>query len=272
MDPTATADLEALCITAAKSIARGYQDSGPPFDVRPLLDHFNISEVRERPLDRDARLVFQNGRLAIEVNPLFPANRRRLSVAHELGHILINQCSGADVLCADHDDPASESLCNRLAGELLAPQSAVTRYFERNPALGAWQDPVRCSSLVSAAKAFGISIDAMACRVFHDLKMQRNAVALVWRHSRNSTRLDSEYDLRLASVWHCIESLRFIPRNKTAPPRSVIRRAFRENGVLLGQECLCLGSLRGNFRVEAVGVGNQFSPGTSRAVLALVST
>jgi hypothetical protein len=266
--------LEVQCINAAKSIAREYEHACPPYDVQPLLDHFNISEIRERPIDRDARLVFQDGRLAIEVNPLFPANRRRLSLAHELGHLLINHCSGDAAVCADHGDSASEALCNRLAGELLAPESAVIRYFEDNPTLATWQDSVRCSSLVSAAAAFGISVDAMACRVFHDLKLARSKVALVWRYCRNSDRSDSECDLRLSSLWHCIESLRFIPRNKTAPTASVIRRAFQENGVVVSEEYLCIGSLKGNFLIEAVGIGNQFEHNRGQAprgVLAVVS-
>jgi hypothetical protein len=178
------------------------------------------------------------------------------------------------MLCADHDDPASEALCNRLAGELLAPDSAVIKYLGGRPTLGPWQDSVRCSTLISAATAFGISIDAMACRVLHDLKMEAKKVALVWRHCRNSDRPDSVLDLRLSSTWHCIDSLRFIPRNKTAPADSVIRRAFEETGVLGDQENLSLGSLRGNFHVEAVGLGNQHSSSApaSRAVLALVTT
>lgn len=267
-----TADVKARCISAAKSIAREYASLGPPFGFQLLLERFNISEVRERPLDRDAKLVFQDGHLAIEINPLFPLNRRRLSIAHELGHILINEQSGRGPLYAGHDDPSSEALCNRLAGELLAPDSAVRAYFGDQATLASWQDSVRCSTLMSGAARFGISIDAMACRVFNNLEMVPSKVALIWRYSRNSTDPRSDADLRLASAWHCIPKLGFIPRNKTASPSSVITRAFREAGVFTAEEDLRLGALTGTVSVEALGAGKHFREGVaSRAVLAIVS-
>src|SRR5277367_5761155 len=117
-----TDEIKELCISAAKSVTSEINWLGPPFPLDPLLERFNVFEVRERPINGDARLVYRDGRLIIEVNPLSPANRRRHSVAHELGHLLLNQCAGRDVLYSGHGDPVSERICDRIAGELLAPE------------------------------------------------------------------------------------------------------------------------------------------------------
>jgi IrrE N-terminal-like domain len=268
--------VKAQCLSAANTVTREYKDQRPPFSVERLFAHFGVSEIRERPIDCDARLVFQTGRLVIEVNSLSPRNRRRLSIAHELGHVLLNQFTGRDALCSDHSDPVSESFCDRLAGELLAPDWAIHRYFQENPPLARWQQTVRCSTILSAAKAFEISVDALMCRVLHDLALAPATVGLVWRYSRNTkgTDLNSEPVLRLASAWQSSMHFGFIPINKTAPPNSVITKAFLQNGILGCFEELHLGRLKGKFFVEATGFGSQSPQHTcasSRAVLSLLA-
>jgi len=267
-------EIQDSCLSTAKSLTSDMGWADPPFPVQPLLDKFNISEVRERPLNGDARLVYRDGRLIIEVNPLFPPNRRRLSIAHELGHLILNRCSGRDVLFADHGDPVSERLCDRIAGELLAPEWAVRRFFEATPSLAPWQEPVRCSTLIRAAVAFGISVDAMACRVLHDIALAPRTLGIVWRFSRNSSRSTSERALRATSAWHSMTDVGFIPLNKTAPSDSIVAKAFREEGSYSRKEELHLGRLRGNFSVEAAGFGRPCSfrsPSPSRGVLSLIA-
>jgi len=262
-----TGELKERCIKEAKSIGYEFQGSTPPFDIGRVLRRFDIHEVRERPIDRDARLVLHDGRLVVELNPLFPKTRRRLSIAHEIGHSLINQCSGKDLLCTDHNDPAAESLCNRLAGELLAPDWAIRKYFEENQGLDSWQESVRCFTLLTAAKAFELSVDAITCRALHDLALAPRSVGLLWRVLRNSNRPESTPVLRITSAWHSIKNFGFIPMNKTAPPNSVITDALSENRVLARAEELQLGALKGQFLVEAIGFG---SHAYLRSVLSLV--
>jgi hypothetical protein len=262
------------CISTAKSLTSDLQRVGPPFGVESLLDKFDISEIRERPIKGDARLVYTDGHLVIEVNPMFPANRRRLSIAHELGHLILNQCAGCDVRNADHSDPVSERLCDRIAGELLAPEWAVRRFFETTPSLGSWQNSVRCSTLLSAAIAFRMSVDAMACRVFHDLALAPRILAVVWRFLRNTNRPESEPALRVSSAWHSMPHVRFIPLNKTAPSDSVTAKAFREEGFFTSREEMCLGGLKGRFLVEAAGFGRQHPQrdyANLRGVLSLIT-
>jgi len=242
--------------------------------MEPLLERLGVSAVYERPLNGDARLVLRDGRLAIEVNPLFPKTRRRLSVAHELAHLILNRCAGRDQLYDGHSDPLSERLCDRIAGELLAPEWALRRFFDSAPSLAAWQDPVRCSTLLSAARAFAISIDAMACRVVRDLDFASGKTAILWRFSRNSDCAISDPALRVSSAWQPKATKRFIPLNKTAPKDSVVATAFVEEGTFVCDEELSVGGLKGTFHVEAVGFGGKLTQSgspSSRGVLSLVA-
>jgi hypothetical protein len=247
------AGLELSCIDAARQLTQLFADAAPPFSLSPLTEYFGVSEVRERPLDRDARLVFESGRLLIEVNSLYPKVRRRLSIAHEIGHLIIDRCSPNEDSHWGHQDPGIETLCDRLAGQLLAPDWAIRKHFDEFSRLADWRQSIRCSTILAAASKFGLSVDAIACRVVHELRMAPSVFAIVWRHSENSIRPNSERDLRVGSSWHCRRSRIYIPKNKTAPVDSVIRKAAEKEGILCREERLSLGGLRGQFLVEAAG-------------------
>src|ERR1017187_371149 len=102
---------------AAHRLTELYGCRKPPFPIDPLLEHYAVRSVRERVFEHDARLFLDGGHLAIEVNSAFPRVRRRLSIAHEIAHIILRECGGEE--STDHDSPLKESLCNQLAGLLL---------------------------------------------------------------------------------------------------------------------------------------------------------
>jgi Zn-dependent peptidase ImmA (M78 family) len=113
------------CTEVARNLAPLYQLKHSPFASPELLDKFDIYQVRERLLDRDARLILQDGRAIIEVNSLFSEERHRFSVAHEIGHIILNECVGRDRFTVSHGDPAEESCCDRVAEILVATKELV---------------------------------------------------------------------------------------------------------------------------------------------------
>ena len=113
--------LETRCLELARELCKGYADQRPPFPFDGLLERFGITAVRERPLDRDARLVRQSGKLVIEVNSLYPQARQRFSIAHELGHLIVDRCSATPDEHWGKNDPTIETLCDRLASEILSP-------------------------------------------------------------------------------------------------------------------------------------------------------
>jgi len=244
-------EIRLRCTEAALRLTERYVGKDPPFPVDPLLQHYAIHTLSERVFEHDARLYVDAGRLAIEVNSAFPRVRQRLSIAHEIAHLIVRECIGEG--STDHRDPLKESFCNELAGVLLAPDWAVRPHFENAAGLGEWQQRIRCSTLLAAAGAFDVSVDVMARRVLHDLRMAPQMVAVVWRHRENTGVRDSSKALRASSVWHSFGNRFFVPLNKTASAESVISKAYDHDGVFVREEDIRLGSLKGRLPVEAMG-------------------
>lgn len=226
-------------------LAAEFCDGPPPFNLTRLLRHFNVREVRERQLDHDARLVrINDDEYRIDVNTLVSGARRRLSVAHEIAHLIIAQVDQSTTFA---DDANVEALCNDLAGVLLVPDNAVQEYFSRQAAFQGWKTGLTCAAVLGASKEFGVSVEVMARRLFRDLSLRPDAVAIVWRKEREQAPLS------IASSWAHTQSRLFIPRRKTAPGESVVLRAYSKEGTFRSFEVLNFGSLRGQFEHQAAG-------------------
>jgi Zn-dependent peptidase ImmA (M78 family) len=272
--PRSPRSLWESCLQITGSLRSTYESEVPPFSLRGILEHFEVDEVRERLLDRDARLLVDGGRIVIEVNLLFPKVRRRLSIAHEIAHMIVNECAGRARLSISHGDPEEEALCNRLAGELLAPAWALRGYLERSPELLAQEDSIRCSTVFRAAAAFGVSVDVICRRIFQDLRLAPPKIAIIWRERENAQKRPSERSLRICSVWRAPVTVGFVPLNKTAPKDSVISKAFQNGGFLYKEEQIAMGGLAGKFAVEAAAFKCFTSPASrtpATAVLSLLS-
>jgi hypothetical protein len=255
---------------AARRLTELYCCRTPPFSINPLLEYYAVRGVTERVFEYDARLSVDGGLLAIEVNSAFPRVRRRLSVAHEIAHLILRECGEEST---DHNNPLKESLCNHLAGLLLAPDWAIRSHFENFSGLGEWQERIRCSTLLAAASAFDVSVDVMARRIFLDLNLAPRTIAVVWRYRENTSAFDSDKALRVSSVWHSLGEKFFIPLNKTVAAESVISKAYDQDGVFLREEAVHLGGLKGRLTIEAMGFSwfplRQAGP-PSRAVLSIL--
>lgn len=121
-----------------------------PVQVHDIAHALDIAEIREEPLDslegalitgpeRDFGIIAINSRSSLE--------RRRFSLAHELGHFLCawhQQTQDTGFACTRADmawpqDPAKhrqqEAEANRFAIELLAPARFIQPYLRRLPDL-----------------------------------------------------------------------------------------------------------------------------------------
>jgi Zn-dependent peptidase ImmA (M78 family) len=252
------------CVEAARSLRWAYQDEKPPFSLKCLLKHFGVADIRLRLLDRDARLVLSDQRILIEVNSLSPLARRRLSMAHEIAHIILNEVAGRDRYAVSHSDPSAESLCNLIGAQLLSPDWAIRDYLERTGGLVGGPDTVRCRTILSAAEYFGVSVTVMSRRLLLDLDLAPTKIATIWRYQNGA--------LRVSSAWRAPREQRFIPLDKTAPLTSVLRKAYESDGVHRATEQLTFGSLKSPFVVEAEGFRSSPTAGIiTRAVLALLT-
>jgi Zn-dependent peptidase ImmA (M78 family) len=270
---TVDVQLKDACIELARHLACPHPDEDPPFGFAELLKRYKVLEVRERMLDADGHLLAAKGSYVIEVNSAVSTVRRRMTIAHEFGHLIINEVRG-DNSFAGHSDPKVERLCNDVAVELLCPGEPVRSYFDGERSLGDWRNPICCQTVVEAARRFGVSVDVMARRVFLDLRMAPSQAAVLWRCAENPKAPDSSKALRVASAWHCFGREAFVPLHKRVPNGSVVMKAFLKQGSFCRVEQIDLGSLKGHFEVEAMGYMSFPARSMSqpeRAVISLLS-
>ena len=107
-------------------------------------------------------IKFENGEKNIYVNNLESRERKRFTIAHELGHYLLHrnliEKEGGTVLYRGANGDIIEQQANRCAGALLMPESIVKKYFnEINESV-----EIKISIL---ANIFDVSVSAMYTRL-----------------------------------------------------------------------------------------------------------
>jgi IrrE N-terminal-like domain len=222
----------------------------------------------------DARLLAERNGFVIEVNSMFPRVRRRLSIAHEIGHLILNECAGRELADARHSDLGSEDLCNHVAGELLVPDWALTRYLNSNPVFEGWDNSLSTETVLRAAAKFEVSVEVMAKRMFRDLRLAPDRIAVIWRFAENRRNASPVKQLRITGAWHSIGEAFFIPLNKTATSDSLVFRTYETGSRTHGREVISFGSKKREFLVDAVAfpsfsLGGRVPP--ARAVLSLLT-
>lgn len=223
-----------------------YSGRARPHKLSEIAKSLDVKSVKVQPIDRAGLLVQDSdGKFNIVVNSLGSRARQRVTVAHELGHLILARMAGVRL---EDSDEEVEQLCERIAGALLVPGWSLREYFERVRELGDWRERVRCTTLIEGAREFAVSIDLFASRVFREEALRRGSFAVVWRSPSGA-----ESDLRISTSWAPRDSSIFLPRNKTAPADSVIKRAFRRDGTFRASELWRLGSVKGPFSIEARG-------------------
>ena len=267
-------DLSRRCITKARELTRLYQQAGPPYNLSELRAQYKILEVRERPLNGDARLFAEKDGFVIEVNSMFPRVRRRLSLAHEVGHLILNECSGEDLSYSGHSDAEFENLCNQIAGELLVPDWALRIHLDSNPVFDHWDNMLTADTVLRAAATFEVSVEVMARRMFRDLCLAPNRIAVVWRYTENRKNSRTTKQLRITAAWQSTENAFFVPLNKTVSAQSVVFRTYETGKHGSGREIIDFGSAKREFLVDAAAfpsfsLGGNIPP--TRAVLSLLT-
>jgi hypothetical protein len=142
----------------------------PPIDLRDLIERFADVEVVAIPGDCDGLVVGLHGpadRPVILVRSEGSKLRRRFTLAHELGHVLMPWHLGGGFLCdtgrvVDFDESvrasAAEAQANRFAAELLVPSTWLD---ERLAELGA----DRAEPLLAAIREANISAEVACLRL-----------------------------------------------------------------------------------------------------------
>ena len=137
-----------------------------------LASSLGVSRVIEQPLQNgpdgivDAMLIPANNGFVIALNENVSESRRRYSLAHEIGHLVIQKAedNGGDgepnhrfrKARYDHSDQQEERLCQAIAAELLMPAASFTESLDH---LG-----YSLKNIPALAQEFASSITSTAIR------------------------------------------------------------------------------------------------------------
>lgn len=135
---------------AAKQVRNKW---GLGFDpIENLIDELESRNIKILQLDCDddfdACTFLNNGSPVIAINKRFPGDRQRFSIAHEIGHIIL------DV----HKIDQVEKAANRFAGALILPDEAI--FME----LGKKRSSISLKEIYLIKQKFGISMQAILFR------------------------------------------------------------------------------------------------------------
>ena len=124
---------EALLVLGAESRARfahdpqGVLTQDLGLTVKPV---HNLLEDRREGGSCDGVSFLQDG--VILYAPTFNSRRENFTLAHELGHWLVDQAANVYDWLADQDDPPRllETVCDRIAQKLLLPENLVSEVLQ----------------------------------------------------------------------------------------------------------------------------------------------
>ena len=126
----------------------------PIHNIIQLLEDNEIKVVELFDVEEsfDGLATFVNNKFpVIVVNGNFQVERKRFTLLHELGHLLLNlpECNLKD----------EENYCNKFASEFLFPRKLVLKEF------GIKRDLISLTELIEVQKKYGISIQAIIYRL-----------------------------------------------------------------------------------------------------------
>ncbi len=145
------------CQNAIDTLVREFEGSDQSLDA--LSTHLGIDKIVREPLPFEGGVYEIDGKRLIKINSLSVTVRQTFSLAHELGHLILERTFGAAVSCAD--DEALERTCDKIASELLMPSRKAIGFADE---LGK-QSPEKLSAV---ARKFGVSLQTAAQKL-HDL-------------------------------------------------------------------------------------------------------
>lgn len=190
---------------AARILAR--HKLQPPYNLKSLVENYAEIEIIEFPIKADG-VTIGVGEPAVEkptilINSAIPEARRKFTLAHELGHIIIPWHNGTIVshLDLDGDDyeyKEMESEANRFAAELLIPSEWLLAEHAKSSSFPEF--------IKGITKATGASRDAVMIKVFNTINAPviciqvdyRNTI-LAEHHTSTAPRMPS---LHGVDIWN----------------------------------------------------------------------
>lgn len=130
-----------------------------------------ISEIESTKFDGLATII-DNKYPVIVINKNFNIERKRFTLLHELGHLLLD--------LPDCDNKTEEKICNIFAAEFLLPESILIKEF------GAKRTEISTQELITIQRKYGISIQAIIYKL--------SEASIITQHSLESFFKKLNYD------------------------------------------------------------------------------
>ncbi len=157
-------------LEAVRCLVERYRMPNEPLDL--ILTKLGVSEIVREPLPFDGGVFDYPGdmrRRVVKLNSLSPETRQRFTLAHELGHLFLDDLLGVKPLC--RRDEQLERACDAIAAELLMPMQDARAHVE---SLGSASP----ENLIQTASRFGVSLQVAARRIHYDLKLWPQSMGL----------------------------------------------------------------------------------------------
>lgn len=177
----ANAEHEAEVLLAAA------EAGGPPINLDAVLRLWPLLDVSECDMEGDGAFVDlgeQGG--CILLKRATGRERKRFTLAHELGHYLLKSKFGVECSLDDRD---AERWCDEFAANLLIPRSALERHLKRDSS-----KPLALA-VFSGPSAFQVSVAAFRRRVTDvtglgvwDVRSDSTSVTIVEKWSTDASR------------------------------------------------------------------------------------
>ena len=153
---------------AIQSLVDRFRPADETLDM--LARQLGVSQVLREPLPFDGGVFENDGKRIIKINSLAPSTRQTFTLAHELGHLIIERSVKGTPSCSGDD--ALERACNCVAAELLMP---VDQIKARARSVGS-QSPEKLGPI---ANHFRVSLQTAAQRLY-DLRVWKLGTGM-WR-------------------------------------------------------------------------------------------
>lgn len=155
----------------------------PVHNITQLLEdqEIKIIEIAEADNLFDGMATIIDEKYAvIVINENFPIERKRFTLLHELGHLILD--------IPDCDLKEEEKYCNLFAAEFLFPLSNVFKEFGKN------RRSVAIQELIEAQKKYGISIQAIMYRLLNADIISSNQLSNFYRQINFNKELKKVID------------------------------------------------------------------------------
>jgi Zn-dependent peptidase ImmA (M78 family) len=134
--------------------------SGNSLNIEEVIRNFPDIELRYEQMQPNYSGYFKNvnGKWIIGVNQLHHKNRRRYTLAHELGHYILHKEKNVDIVDTtffrNNETDSTEYMANEFAAKLLMPEDKVRESVNRG-----------IKNIGELAEKFEVSASAMKYRI-----------------------------------------------------------------------------------------------------------